>query len=70
MPLEHRTLPVQTCGYCKGRGRVPGPRRDRYGPRDDYPAEVTCEYCDGSGETECGEMLFPHRGLATEGGGE
>jgi hypothetical protein len=54
-----RQYGIEPCGYCRGTGRVPGPQRDAYGPRPDYPAVVRCEYCDGLGSVRDGNKLFP-----------
>jgi hypothetical protein len=37
------------CDCCGGTGRVAGPTRDNYGTREDYPAEVECPHCGGTG---------------------
>ncbi len=50
---------AMTCGYCGGSGRVANHQADRYGPRPDYPAERPCEYCNGSGQCERGDILLP-----------
>jgi hypothetical protein len=49
---------TQTCGFCGGSGRMPGPKHDTYGWRPDYPDMVTCEYCGGSGACEDGGKLL------------
>jgi hypothetical protein len=55
-------MAIEHCGYCDGRGRVPGPRYDREGRRrDDWPDTIRCEYCGGAGECEEGSKLIPAR---------
>jgi hypothetical protein len=52
------TVPTETpaelvqCDCCGGTGRVDGPTRDGYGVREDYPAEVECPHCGGTGVQE------------------
>lgn len=61
---ERRKSPPapEPCGYCRGTGRVPGPRYDRDGRRrDDWPETVRCPYCDGAGECSEGSKLLPAR---------
>lgn len=51
----------EICGFCRGRGQVPGPKHDAYGPRPDYPDLVSCDYCAGTGRVADGERLLPAR---------
>jgi hypothetical protein len=54
--------PTETCGFCRGTGRVPGPKYDREGRhRPEWPDRITCEYCRGTGECEEGSKLLPAR---------
>jgi hypothetical protein len=54
--------PLEPCGYCCGKGRVPGPKCDREGRfRAEWPDTVLCEYCRGAGRIEEGHKLAPHR---------
>lgn len=52
---------LETCGFCRGSGRVPGRKHDAYGPRPDYPELVACEYCGGAGQCRDGSRLLPAR---------
>ncbi len=48
---------IDTCGFCSGRGTVPGPTNDRHG----YPLpehDLCCEYCGGTGCCEDGGQLL------------
>lgn len=47
------------CGFCNGSGIVANHQADKYGPRPDYPATRTCEYCNGSGQCADGNKLLP-----------
>lgn len=51
------------CGYCCGRGTVPGPTHDGYGYELE-PRDLVCEYCGGSGVCVDGGKLLAHRGVA------
>lgn len=52
----------ETCGFCQGRGVVPGPTHDREGRhRPEWPPAIPCEYCNGSGTCEEGSKLLPAR---------
>lgn len=50
-----------TCGFCGGTGCVARPPHDAYGYRPDLAGEQTCEYCDGAGVCEDGNMLEQQR---------
>lgn len=50
---------MQPCGFCNGTGTVLNHQADRYGPRPDYPATVTCPYCGGEGQCDEGTELAP-----------
>jgi DnaJ-class molecular chaperone len=53
---------IETCGFCLGSGRVPGPKYDRLGNhRPEWPDQVSCEYCGGAGQCEEGSKLLPAR---------
>lgn len=52
----------ETCGFCRGSGLVPNRTHDREGRRrTDWPEQVRCEYCGGSGRCEEGHKLLPAR---------
>lgn len=55
------TQTLETCGYCRGSGRVPTTTCDPHGWQQYGRRERTCEYCDGSGMVEDGESLSPCR---------
>lgn len=58
----HLGTQVEQCGYCRGSGRVPGRKYDSEGRhRPEWPDQVTCEYCNGSGKCEDGRKLLPAR---------
>jgi hypothetical protein len=53
---------LETCGFCGGSGKVPGPTHDREGrQRRDWPERIVCEYCGGAGVCEEGSKLLPAR---------
>jgi DnaJ-class molecular chaperone len=47
--MTDETTELVACDCCGGTGRVDGPTRDAYGVREDYPAEVECPHCGGTG---------------------
>jgi DnaJ-class molecular chaperone len=56
------TKAIETCGYCRGSGKVPGRKYDKEGRhRPEWPDQVSCEYCFGTGQCEEGTKLLPAR---------
>jgi hypothetical protein len=59
-PAPPTPAPVETCGFCEGRGWVHGSMFDGHGyQRHDAPPLLTCEYCCGCGRCEDGGKLLP-----------
>jgi hypothetical protein len=52
VPTDETPAELVACDCCGGTGRVDGPTRDGYGVREDYPAEVECPHCGGTGVQE------------------
>lgn len=50
----------ELCGFCGGNGFVYRSMYDEYGyQRYDEPPRVVCEYCNGCGRCEDGNLLLP-----------